>query len=281
MCMFHEASTMRAALIQTTASTDVADNLARTEALLEQAKAAGAELVCLQECFNTWFFAQRVDANDQALAEPVDGPSVRRMRDAARRLGLYLVVPFYERVMAGELYNSAVLVDAGGEILGCYRKHHLPMSSHFNEKFYFRPGNAGFPVFDTPLGRIGIMICYDRHFPEAARALGLGGAEYVFVPTATTTRGFSRSVWEPELRGHAIANGFWIGGVNRVGTELESTYYGASVFIDPIGQVVAQAGDGEQVLVADLPRARVEEVRRAWPFYRDRRPDAYAALVRP
>jgi len=272
---------MRAALVQTTASRDVADNVARTEALLERARAEGAELACLQECFNTWFFAQRIDPGDQALAEPLDGPSVTRMRSAAKRLGMYLVVPFYERVMAGELYNSAALVDPRGEVLGVYRKHHLPMSSHFNEKFYFRPGNAGFPVFDTPLGRIGIMICYDRHFPEAARALGLGGAEYVFVPTATTTRGFSRSVWVAELRGHAIANGFWIAGVNRVGTELESTYYGASAFVDPIGQVVAQAGDGEEVLVADLPRERVEEVRRVWPFFRDRRPDAYGALVRP
>ena len=136
-------------------------------------------------------------------------------------------------------------------------------------------------MFETALGRIGIMICYDRHFPEAARALGLGGAEFVFVPTATTTRGFSRSVWETELRGHAIANGFYVAGVNRVGVELESTYYGASVFVGPIGEVIAQAGDGEEVLVADLPRERVEEVRKVWPFYRDRRPDAYAGLVSP
>lgn len=272
---------MKAALVQLSASGDVKENLDRTEAMLETARQGGAELVCLQECFNTWFFAQRINPDDQALAEPVDGPSVSRMREAARRLGLYLIVPFYERVMAGELYNSAAMVDSAGEVLGVYRKHHLPMSSHFNEKFYFRPGNAGFPVFDTPFGRVGIMICYDRHFPEAARALGLAGAEFVFVPTATTTRGFSRSVWEPELRGHAIANGFWVGGVNRVGTELESTYYGGSVFVDPIGEVVAQAGDGEEVLIADLARERVEEVRKAWPFFRDRRPDAYAALVRP
>lgn len=272
---------MKAALVQLSASADVLDNLDRTEAMLERAKAGGAELVCLQECFNTWFFAQRINADDQALAEPIDGPSVSRMRQAAKALGLYVIAPFYERVMAGELYNSAALIDSDGEVMGVYRKHHLPMSSHFNEKFYFRPGNSGFPVFTTPFGRVGIMICYDRHFPEAARALGLAGAEYVFVPTATTTRGFSRSVWEPELRGHAIANGFWVGGVNRVGTELESSYYGASVFIDPIGQIHAQAGDGEEVLLADLPRERVEEVRKAWPFFRDRRPDAYAALVQP
>ena len=272
---------MRAALVQMSAADDVVENLARAESSLEEAKRAGADLVCLQECFNTWFFAQRIDSRAQGLAEPLDGPSVTRMRAAAKRLGLYLVVPFYERAMAGELYNTALLVDDGGEIRGAYRKHHLPMSSHFNEKFYFRPGNSGFPVFDTPFGRVGIMICYDRHFPESARALGLGGAEYVFVPTATTTRGYSRSVWETELRAHAIANGFYVAGVNRVGVELESTYYGASVFIDPIGAIVAQAGGEEAVLVADLPRARVEEVRAVWPFYRDRRPDAYAALVRP
>ncbi len=272
---------MRTALVQFAASNDVGENLDKTESLLEQASAQGAQIVCLQECFNTWFFAQRIDPECQDLAEPVDGASVTRMRAVAKRLNLHIVVPFYERAMPGELYNSTVLISDQGEILGGYRKHHLPMSSHFNEKFYFRPGNSGFPVFDTSIGRIGIMICYDRHFPEAARALGLGGAEYVFVPTATTTRGFSRSVWEPELRGHAIANGFWVVGVNRVGVELESTYYGASVMVDPIGNIVAQAGDGEEVVVADLPRGRVEEVRKMWPFYRDRRPDAYSDLVKP
>ena len=272
---------MRAALVQMSATHDVTENIARTEASLEAAKHERADVVCLQECFNTWFFAQRLDPQAQALAEPVDGPSVNRMCAAAKRLGLFLIVPFYERAMAGELYNTALLVDDRGEIRGAYRKHHLPMSSHFNEKFYFRPGNTGFPVFDTPHGRIGIMICYDRHFPESARVLGLGGAEYVFVPTATTTRGYSRSVWETELRAHAIANGFYVAGVNRTGVEFESTYYGASMFIDPIGEIAARAGSTEEVLVADLPRARIEEVRSVWPFYRDRRPDAYHDLVRP
>lgn len=272
---------MRAALIQTKASMSRDENLDHSEAMLETAKEQGATCACLQECFNSWFFPQTIDPQAQELAEPIEGPSITRMRAAAKGLGLHVIAPFYERAMAGELYNATALIDDAGEVLGVYRKHHLPMSSHFNEKFYFRPGNSGFPVFDTALGRIGIMICYDRHFPESARMLGLGGAEYVFVPTATTTRGFSRSVWETELRGHAIANGFYVAGVNRVGTELESTYYGASVFIDPIGAVVAQAGNGEEVLVADLPRQRIEEVRKAWPFYRDRRPDAYDAIVRP
>jgi beta-ureidopropionase len=270
---------MRAALIQMKASMKREENHDRAEELLKEAVRQGVEIACLQEIFATWFFPQTLDAKDQELAEPLDGPTVSRMRAVARALNLWLVVPFYERAMAGELYNAAVLVDGRGEIVGHYRKHHLPMSSHFNEKFYFRPGNLGYPVFETPGGRVGIMICYDRHFPEAARALALNGAQVVFVPTATTLRGFSRSVWEAELRGHAIANGYFVGGVNRVGQERESEYYGASIFIDPIGQTIAQAGDQEEVLVADLSLARLEEVRRMWPFFRDRRPDSYGRIV--
>jgi beta-ureidopropionase len=272
---------MRAALIQMKASMKREENHDRAEEFLTQAARQGAQVVCLQEIFATWFFPQTLEARHQELAEPIDGPTVTRMRAVARALELWVVVPFYERVMPGELYNAAVLVDASGAIVGHYRKHHIPMSSHFQEKFYFRPGNLGYPVFDTPYGRVGIMICYDRHFPEAGRSLGLNGAQVVFVPTATTRRGFSRSVWETELRGHAIANGYFVGGVNRVGTEVDSEYYGASVFIDPIGQTLAQAGDEEEVLVTELSMERLEEVRLAWPFFRDRRPDSYGRLVQP
>jgi beta-ureidopropionase len=273
---------VRSALIQMRGAMDRNTNLDRAEELIKEAARQGAQIACLQELFATWFFAQKLDPLAQDLAEPLDGPTLTRMRGVARSLGMILVVPFYERVQPGELYNATALVDAGGTLLGVYRKHHLPMSSHFQEKFYFRPGNAGFPVWQTSVGRIGIMICYDRHFPESARMLGLGGAEIVFVPTATTGRGFSSSVWEVELRAHAIANGFFVGGVNRVGTEFESEYYGRSLWIDPIGQVICQASDSEEeVLVADLDLARVAEVRRSWPFFRDRRPDAYARIVEP
>src|SRR3990172_8019752 len=234
---------MQAAMIQMKASMIKEENLDRAEELVKEAVRQGAQVACLQEMFATWFFAQKLDPASQALAQPMDGPTMTRMRAVAKALGLIVLVPFYERAMAGELYNSAALVDATGEVLGIYRKHHIPMSSHFQEKFYFRPGNAGYPVWDTRHGKIGIMICYDRHFPEAARSLGLNGAEFVFVPTATTIRGFSRAVWEAELRGHAIANGYFVGGVNRVGQEFDSTYYGASVFVDPIGQIAAQAGE--------------------------------------
>lgn len=271
---------MRAALIQMRAAMEREENLDRAETLLKEAARHGAQVACLQELFATWFFAQRLDPAALGWPEPTDGPTLTRMRQVARALGLWVVVPFYEKVKPGELYNAAALVNAGGEIAGVYRKHHLPMSSHFQEKFYFRPGNAGFPVWSTPFGRIGIMICHDRHFPESARMLGLNGAEVVFVPTATTRRGFSGSVWEIELRAHAIANGFFLGGVNRVGAEFESEYYGRSLWVDPIGQVISQGSETEEdVLVADLDLARVEEVRRVWPFFRDRRPDAYGRIV--
>ena len=273
---------MRLALIQMRGSMKREENLDRAEELLKESARQGAKVACLQELFSTWFFAQTLDPAAQTWAEPLDGPTVSRMRKVAKGLGLIVVVPFYERVKSGELYNAAALVDERGEVLGVYRKHHLPMSSHFQEKFYFRPGNAGFPVWTTSAGRIGIMICYDRHFPESARMLGLAGAEVVFVPTATTRRGFSGSVWEIELRAHAIANGFFVGGVNRVGRELESEYYGRSLWIDPIGSVITQASETEEeVLMAEVDLARVEEVRRVWPFFRDRRPEAYGRITEP
>ncbi|HLI11643.1 MAG TPA: nitrilase-related carbon-nitrogen hydrolase [Alphaproteobacteria bacterium] len=272
---------MRIGLVQMKSSMKRDENLDRAEAFVADAAGRGARVVCLQECFATWFFPQRLNPDDQGLAEPIDGVTVSRMRAVARKLKVVLVVPFYERAMPGELYNSAAIVDAAGEILGLYRKHHIPMSARFNEKFYFRPGNKGFPVFETTEGRIGVMICYDRHFPESARMLGLGGAEAIFVPTAACSA-FARKAWEVELRGHAIANGVFVAGVNRVGVEYDSTYFGASVVIDPIGEIIAQASEtAEETLVVDLDQARLEAVRKVWPFYRDRRPDAYGRIVAP
>lgn len=272
---------MRIALIQMKSGMKRDENLDRAEAFVAGAVERGARVVCLQECFATWFFPQRLNPDDQALAEPIDGPTVTRMRALARTLKTILIVPFYERAMPGELYNSAAIVDGSGEILGLYRKHQIPMSARFNEKFYFRPGNKGFPVFDTAAGRIGVMICYDRHFPESARMLGLGGAEVIFVPTAACSE-FARKTWEVELRGHAIANGVFVAGVNRVGVEYDSTYFGASVIVDPLGEVLAQASEtAEETLIADLDPARLEAVRKVWPLYRDRRPDAYGRIVAP
>jgi len=272
---------VRVGLIQMKASMKRDENLDRAEAFAAEAARRGAHVVCLQECFATWFFPQRINPEDQELAEPIDGPTVSRMRALARKLGLILIAPFYERAMPGELYNSAAVIDRDGAVLGLYRKHQIPMSARFNEKFYFRPGNKGFPVFETAEGRIGVMICYDRHFPESARMLGLAGAEVIFVPTAACSE-FARKTWEVELRGHAIANGVFVAAVNRVGQEFDSTYFGASIVLDPLGEVLAQAGDSEEAtLIVDLDRARLEAVRKVWPFYRDRRPEAYGQIVAP
>ena len=269
---------MRAALIQMKASMKREENHDRAEEFLKEAARQGAEVACLQEIFATWFFAQTLDPKHQELAEPIDGPTVTRMRAVARALKLWVVVPFYERVMPGELYNAAVLVDAGGAIVGHYRKHHIPMSSHFQEKFYFRPGNLGYPVFDSPYGRIGIMICYDRHFPEAARELGLAGAEIVFNPSATVA-GLSEHLWKLEQPASAVANQFFVGAINRVGTEAPwnvGEFYGTSYFCSPRGEILAEGPrDRDAVVVADLALDMIDAARATWPFFRDLRPETY------
>jgi N-carbamoylputrescine amidase len=197
---------------------------------------------------------------------------------------MVLIVPMYEEDQVGVYYNTAAVIDADGKYLGKYRKTHIPHVNGFWEKFYFRPGNMGYPVFDTAVGKVGVYICYDRHFPEGARMLGLHGAELVFIPSATS-RGLSMHLWFIEQTAHAIANGYWVGTINRVGTEKEfgpNEYYGSSYFADPRGKIIAQASEKEeQLLVADLNMDLVREVRNTWQFYRDRRPDMYDDMVKP
>jgi N-carbamoylputrescine amidase len=191
----------------------------------------------------------------------------------------------YEEEQTGVYYNTAAVIDADGTYLGKYRKTHIPHVSGFWEKFYFRPGNLGYPVFDTAVGRIGVYICYDRHFPEGARALGLNGAELVFIPSATS-RGLSMHLWKIEQTSHAIANGYFVGTINRVGQERDfgpNDYYGSSYFCDPRGQFVGEVASekDEELLVRDLPMELVREVRNTWQFYRDRRPELYGGIVAP
>ena len=198
---------------------------------------------------------------------------------------MVIIVPLYEREMSGVLYNTAAVYDADGSYLGKYRKQHIPhCKPGFWEKFYFRPGNLGYPVFETAFARVGVYICYDRHFPEGARALGLNGAEIVFNPSATTA-GLSEYLWKLEQPAHAVANAYFVGAVNRVGVEAPwkiGEFYGTSYFCDPRGQVLAEAPrDKDAVVVADLDLDVIEEVRNVWQFFRDRRPDAYGALVAP
>jgi N-carbamoylputrescine amidase len=242
--------------------------------------------MCFQEIFNTPYFPQEQDAKWYELAEPVpDGPLTKRMQDLAKETKMVLIVPLYEEEATGIYYNTAAVIDADGTYLGKYRKTHIPHLGGFWEKFYFRPGNLGYPVFDTAVGKVGVYICYDRHFPEGARMLGLNGAEIVFIPSATS-RGLSEHLWRIEQTSHAIANGYFVGTINRVGIEEDfgtNDYYGQSYFCNPRGQFVGEVGDAhkEELIVRDLDLDLIREVRDVWQFYRDRRPDAYGKIVAP
>jgi beta-ureidopropionase len=252
---------------------------------IAQAAAAGAQIVCLQEIFYGPYFCAEQETRWYDFTEPVPvGPTIRLMQDLARQHRVALIVPIYEVEQEGIYYNTAAVIDNQGQYLGKYRKSHIPqVAPGFWEKFYFRPGNLGYPVFDLGFARVGVYICYDRHFPEGARALGLNGAEIIFNPSATVA-GLSEYLWKLEQPAHAAANGFFIGAINRVGTEAPwniGEFYGSSYFCDPRGQIFAQASrDRDEVLTADLNLDVIAEVRKTWQFFRDRRPETYEALVR-
>jgi N-carbamoylputrescine amidase len=254
--------------------------------LIEQAARQKVKILCLQELFYGPYFCAEQETKWYHLTERVpDGPTVTLMRKLARKHGMVMVIPIYEEEQAGLYYNTAAVIDADGRYLGKYRKTHIPhCKPGFWEKFYFRPGNLGYPVFETAFAKVGIYICYDRHFPEGARALGLNGAEIVFNPSATVA-GLSEYLWRLEQPAHAVANGYFVGAINRVGWEKPwkiGEFYGQSYFCDPRGKIIAEGPrDRDAVVVADLNLDMIEEVRSVWQFYRDRRPDAYAPLVQP
>ena len=250
---------------------------------VEEAGKRGVQILCLQEIFHGPYFCPSQDAAWYDTAEPVpDGPTIRLMQDQAKKHRMAMVVPVYEMEMPGLYYNTAAVIDADGTYLGKYRKTHLPQVAGFWEKFFFRPGNLGYPVFRTAFATIGVYICYDRHFPEGARALGLGGAEIVFNPSATVA-GLSEYLWKLEQPAHAVANGYFVGAINRVGHEAPwdiGEFYGQSYFCDPRGQFVAMGSrDRDELVVADLDLDLIKEVRDLWQFYRDRRPETYETLV--
>jgi N-carbamoylputrescine amidase len=259
--------------------------LAKHTEYIAQAAAAGAQIVCLQEIFYGPYFCAEQQTRWYDFTEPVPGgPTILLMQDLARQHHVALIVPIYEIEQEGIFYNTAAVIDHQGNYLGKYRKAHIPhVAPGFWEKFYFRPGNLGYPVFDLGFAKVGVYICYDRHFPEGARALGLNGAEIVFNPSATVA-GLSEYLWKLEQPAHAAANGFFIGAINRVGTEAPwniGEFYGSSYFCDPRGQIFAQASrDRDEVLTADLNLDLISEVRRTWQFFRDRRPETYDALVK-
>jgi beta-ureidopropionase len=252
--------------------------------MIGQAAQQQVQILCLQELFYGPYFCAEQDTRWYELTEAIpNGPTVRVMQELAAKHHMVIVVPVYEQEMAGLYFNTAAVIDADGRYLGKYRKHHIPhCHPGFWEKFYFTPGNLGYPVFDTKYAKVGVYICYDRHFPEGARALGLNGAEIVFNPSATVA-GLSEHLWELEQPAHAVANGYFVGAINRVGEEKPwsiGEFYGKSYFCNPRGKIFAQASrDHDEVLVADLDLDMILEVRKVWQFFRDRRPESYGSLT--
>ncbi len=253
--------------------------------LVEEAAKRGVQILCLQEIFNGPYFCAEQKERWYASTEKIPGgPTVSLMQEIAKQHRMVLIVPLYEEEMTGVYYNTAAVIDADGRYLGKYRKNHIPhCNPGFWEKFYFRPGNLGYPVFETAYAKVGVYICYDRHFPEGARALGLAGAEIVMNPSATVA-GLSEYLWKLEQPAHAVANGYFVCAINRVGWEEPwriGEFYGTSYFVDPRGKILAEASrDKDELVVADLDLEIIADVRKVWQFYRDRRPETYEPLVK-
>jgi len=252
--------------------------------LAEQAAKQGVQILCFQELFNGPYFCAEQTTKWYDFTEPVpDGPTTKKFQDFAKKHGMAIVLPVYEREMDGVYYNTAAVIDADGSYLGKYRKNHIPqVAPGFWEKYYFKPGNLGYPTFQTKFARIGVYICYDRHFPEGARMLGLHGAEIVYNPSATVA-GLSEYLWKLEQPAHAVANGYFVGAINRVGVEKPwaiGEFYGQSYFCDPRGKMLAVGSrDQDELVVADLDLDVIKEVRNTWQFFRDRRPETYREMV--
>jgi N-carbamoylputrescine amidase len=279
-------------LIQMKCSPDADENMARAEEFCREAAGRGAQIICLPELFRSQYFCREEDARLFDLAEPIPGPSTARLSAIARELRVVIVASLFERRAAGIYHNTAAMIGADGEILGLYRKMHIPDDPLYFEKFYFTPGDLGFRNFDTPFGRISTLVCWDQWYPEAARVAALGGAQILFYPTAIGWHPAEKvefghaqhDAWKTIQRGHAIANGVYVAAVNRVGFEgppergLE--FWGGSFVSDPFGQIVAEAShDREEILVVECDPARSEDVRRNWPFLRDRRIDSYSPIL--
>ncbi len=299
-----------AGLIQMACTPNPAENLERAISRIEEAAHAGAELVCLPELFRSQYFCQREDAASFDLAEPIPGPTTEALARVARKVRAVVIAPIFERRAAGVYHNSAAVIGADGEVVGLYRKMHIPDDPAYYEKYYFTPGDLGFQAFDTEVGRVGTLICWDQWYPESARLSSLRGATILFYPTAIGWHphekqpfgAAQRDAWRTVQRGHAIANGVYVAAVNRVGHEAPPDnepgeqkprsapgpskssgieFWGSSFLCDPFGVVVAEAAiDKEETLLGEVDLGRVEEVRRNWPFLRDRRIDAYAGIDR-
>jgi beta-ureidopropionase len=285
---------VKCGLIQATHAGSTSDSIAKIReanlekhlTLIDEAGAKQVRILCMQEIFTgPYFCAEQTPRWYEATERIPDGPTVRLMQEKARQHDMVIIAPLYEEESTGVYYNTAAVIDADGTYLGKYRKNHIPqVAPGFWEKYYFKPGNLGYPVFRTQYAKVGVYICYDRHFPEGARELGLNGAEIVFNPSATVA-GLSEYLWKLEQPAHAVANGYFVGAINRVGREEPwniGEFYGQSYFCDPRGKMLAEASrDRTELVVADLDLDVIREVRNTWQFFRDRRPETYGGLCKP
>ncbi len=276
-----------AAVIQMNFSTNAEENVEKGARLIKEAAKEGAAIICLPELATNVYFPFEIDPKWLKLAEPVPGPSTETICAAAREANAYVLFPLYEKLQDGELYNCALFIDPNGKIIGKYRKNSIPLVKMPTitgiEKYYFRPGNLGYPVWPTETGvKVGTVICYDRHFPEGPRSLALNGCDLMFVPTATAA---GANIWELELQAHAVANLMWVGGVNRVGKDVgggPADFYGRSFFAGPTGEIVCRLdSELDAILACEVDTEVSAQLRDEWGFFRDRRPDAYSALVAP
>jgi N-carbamoylputrescine amidase len=285
---------IRCGLIQAKNACDTSENVEKIRDanvekhmhMIDEAAKQGVQILCMQEIFTGPYFCAEQTTKWYGATERIpDGPTTRLMQEVAKKHEMVIVAPLYEEESTGVYYNTAAVIDADGTYLGKYRKNHIPqVAPGFWEKYYFKPGNLGYPVFQTRYAKVGVYICYDRHFPEGARELGLNGAEIVFNPSATVA-GLSEYLWKLEQPAHAVANGYFVGAINRVGYEAPwniGEFYGQSYFCDPRGKILAEAKrDTDELVVADLDLDVIRQVRNTWQFFRDRRPETYTGLVRP
>jgi N-carbamoylputrescine amidase len=278
-------STISVGLVQMACSPDASKNLEKAVDSIRAAAKQGAQIICLPELFLTQYFCQTEDPDNFSLAEPLPGPTSTTLSNLAKELQVVLIVPLFEKRTQGIYHNTAIVIDADGSIAGTYRKMHIPDDPCFFEKFYFTPGDTGFKSFSTRYGKVGVLICWDQWFPEAARLTALSGAQFLFYPTAIGYQDEDAKVsqqqisaWETIQKSHAISNGVFLASVNRVGRENALTFWGKSFICNPFGEVIGQAEEEPQILIAKCPLSEIESTRQNWPFLRDRRVDAYQGL---
>jgi len=278
--------TVNVALVQMSCGTDIQQNIDKAAAMVQQAAGAGANIVCLQELYTSQYFPQTVNVKNYDLACPLPNESIEVMQKIAAVKKLTIIVPVYECARPGIYFNTAVIVDADGSIAGKFRKVHIPEGLQYLEKFYFTPGDLGYPVFKTAYATIGIGICWDEWFPEVARILGMKGAEIIFYPSAIGSEPdlpeySSQAAWETVIKSHGIVNGLFIAAVNRVGREADMNFYGGSFISNPYGNVLARGNsESDQVVAAELDLNQIRQFRDLFHFYRDRRPETYAELLK-